>query len=62
MELEPAMLPVYVAEPLPWVTCAHIRPTCKNNNMADQVEESSSFHEMGLDDRLVKVTNIFAIL
>lgn len=50
-----------VAEPLP-LHALTFRPTCKNNNMADQVEESSSFHEMGLDDRLVKVTNIFAIL
>ena len=58
--MEPAMLLVYVAEPLPYALT--FRPTCKNNNMADQVEESSSFHEMGLDDRLVKVTNIFAIL
>ena len=47
---------------LPGLHALTFRPTCKNNNMADQVEESSSFHEMGLDDRLVKVTNIFAIL
>lgn len=25
------------------------------NNMADETKESCSFHEMGLDDRLVKV-------
>ena len=29
--------------------------------MADDSGESCSFHEMGLDDRLVKVNNILAI-
>lgn len=61
MELEPAMLPV-LQNLYRGLHALTFRPTCKNNNMADQVEESSSFHEMGLDDRLVKVTNIFAIL
>ena len=40
------------------------RFTCKivqNINMADETTESCSFHEMGLDDRLVKVNYILGI-
>ena len=33
----------------------------QNINMADETTESCSFHEMGLDDRLVKVNYIIGI-
>lgn len=40
---------------------AHFVSRAKNINMADETNESCSFHEMGLDDRLVKVNYILVI-
>lgn len=42
-------------------TCARISFHVQNINMADETNESCSFHEMGLDDRLVKVNYILVI-
>lgn len=42
-------------------TCAGISFHVQNINMADETNESCSFHEMGLDDRLVKVNYILVI-
>ena len=42
-------------------TCARISFNVQNINMADETNESCSFHEMGLDDRLVKVNYILVI-
>lgn len=40
---------------------AHFVSRAKIINMADETQESCSFHEMGLDDRLVKVSIILTV-
>lgn len=42
-------------------TCVRISLHVQNINMADETHESCSFHEMGLDDRLVKVNIVLEI-
>lgn len=37
----------------------HARKFTWKNNMADETQEVCSFHEMSLDDRLIKVNSIF---